>query len=62
MIDVSAYLGHFAFRQIRHNTGAGLVRFMDRFGIDRAVVGSAAAEVANPHNIEATVNAVKQPR
>ena len=43
MIDVSAYLGHFAFRQIRHNTGAGLVRFMDRFGIDRAVVGSAAA-------------------
>jgi uncharacterized protein len=43
MIDVSAYLGHFAFRQIRHNTGTGLVQYMDRFGIQRAVVGSAAA-------------------
>ena len=43
MIDVHAYLGHFAFRQLRHNTGAGLVRLMDRFGIDRAVVASAAA-------------------
>ncbi|MBI4875118.1 MAG: amidohydrolase family protein [Acidobacteria bacterium] len=43
MIDVNAYLGHFAFRQLRHNTGAGLVRLMDRFGIERAVVSSAAA-------------------
>jgi predicted TIM-barrel fold metal-dependent hydrolase len=43
MIDVSAYLGHFAFRQMRHNTGGGLVRLMDRFGIQRAVVSSAAA-------------------
>lgn len=43
MIDVNAYLGHFAFRQLRHNTGPGLVRFMDRFGIRQAVVASAAA-------------------
>lgn len=43
MIDVNAYLGHFAFRQLRHNTGAGLVKLMDRFGIERAVVSSAAA-------------------
>jgi predicted TIM-barrel fold metal-dependent hydrolase len=43
VIDVSAYLGHFAFRQLRHNTGNGLVRLMDRFGIQRAVVSSAAA-------------------
>lgn len=43
MIDVSAYLGHFAFRQLRHNTGSGLVRLMDRFGIQRAAVSSAAA-------------------
>lgn len=43
MIDVNAYLGHFAFRQLRHNTGAGLVRLMDRFAIRRAVVSSAAA-------------------
>jgi predicted TIM-barrel fold metal-dependent hydrolase len=43
MIDVQAYLGHFAFRQLRHNTAAGLVRLMDRFGIERAVVSSAAS-------------------
>jgi predicted TIM-barrel fold metal-dependent hydrolase len=43
MIDVNAYLGHFAFRQLRHNTGAGLVKLMDRFGVQRAVVSSAAA-------------------
>ena len=43
MFDVSAYLGHFAFRQLRHNTGSGLVRLMDRFGISRAAVSSAAA-------------------
>ena len=43
MIDVNAYLGHFAFRQLRHNTGDSLVRLMDRFGIERSVVSSAAA-------------------
>lgn len=43
MIDVSAYLGHFAFRRLRHNTASGLLRLMDRFGIARAVVSSAAS-------------------
>jgi len=43
MIDVNAYLGHFAFRQLRHNTAAGLLRLMDRQGIERAVVSSAAS-------------------
>ncbi len=43
MIDANAYLGHFAFRQLRHNTGPGLTRLMDRFGIQRAVVSSAAS-------------------
>lgn len=43
MIDVNAYLGHFAFRQLRHNTAEGLLRLMDRKGIERAVVSSAAA-------------------
>lgn len=43
MIDVNAYLGHFAFRQLRHNTAAGLIELMDRAGIERAVVSSAAA-------------------
>jgi uncharacterized protein len=43
MIDVNAYLGHFAFRQLRNNTAAGLLALMDKKGIDRAVVSSAAA-------------------
>jgi predicted TIM-barrel fold metal-dependent hydrolase len=43
MIDVNAYLGHFAFRQLRHNTAEGLMRLMDRSGIERAAVSSAAS-------------------
>ena len=43
MIDVNAYLGHFAFRQLRHNTAPGLLRLMDSRHIERAVVSSAAA-------------------
>jgi hypothetical protein len=43
MIDVSAHLGHFAFRRLRHNTASGLLALMDRKRIDKAVVASAAA-------------------
>jgi predicted TIM-barrel fold metal-dependent hydrolase len=43
MIDVNAYLGAFAFRRLRHNTAAALLRLMDRKRIERAVVSSAAA-------------------
>lgn len=43
MIDVNAYLGHYAFRQLRHNTAEGLLRWMDQKGIERALVSSAAA-------------------
>lgn len=43
MIDVNAYLGHFAFRQLRNNTAAGLLALMDRKRIERAVVSSASA-------------------
>jgi uncharacterized protein len=43
LIDVNAYLGHFAFRQLRHSTSDGLLRLMDRKGIDRAAVSSASA-------------------
>src|SRR5690606_38257892 len=34
---------HFAFRPLRHNTAAALLRLMDAKGIDRAVVSSASA-------------------
>ncbi len=40
IIDVNAYVGHWPFRQLRHNTVSGLLRQMDRNGIDRAVVSS----------------------
>ncbi len=43
LVDVNAYLGHFAFRQLRHNTSRGLLQLMDRKGIERAAVSSASA-------------------
>jgi len=43
MFDVNAYLGPFAFRPLRHNTAEGLLRLMDRKGIERAAVSSAAS-------------------
>jgi uncharacterized protein len=43
IVDVNAYLGHFAFRRLRHNTGDSLLALMDSREIDRAVVSSASA-------------------
>jgi len=43
IVDVNAYLGHFAFRRLRHNTAASLLTLMDAKGIDKAVVSSASA-------------------
>ena len=53
IIDTNAYLGFFAFRQIRHNTAPELLRLMDAKGIDRAPpatapLGDAAAAVGAP--------------
>ena len=43
IIDVNAYLGHFAFRRLRRNTAASLLALMDAKKIDKAVVSSASA-------------------
>ena len=43
IIDMNAYLGHYAFRRLRHNTADSLLRLMDARKIDRAVVSSASA-------------------
>jgi predicted TIM-barrel fold metal-dependent hydrolase len=40
LIDVNTYIGHWPFRQLRHNTAEALVRRMDERGIDLAVVAS----------------------
>jgi hypothetical protein len=39
-IDFHTYIGHWPFRQLRGNTAEGLVAYMERFGIDRAVVAN----------------------
>lgn len=39
-IDFHTYIGHWPFRQLRHNTPQGLIDYMGRFGIDQAVVSS----------------------
>jgi hypothetical protein len=38
--DGNAWLGHFPFRPVPHNTPEGLLRLMDKHGIDKAVVSS----------------------
>jgi predicted TIM-barrel fold metal-dependent hydrolase len=43
IVDVNAYLGHFAFRRLRYNTAASLLALMDSKKIDKAVVSSASA-------------------
>ena len=43
IIDVNAYLGHFAFRRLRYNTAASLLALMEAKKIDKAVVSSAGA-------------------
>jgi predicted TIM-barrel fold metal-dependent hydrolase len=43
IIDVNAYLGHFAFRRLRNNTAESLLKLMDARKIDKAVVSSAGA-------------------
>lgn len=43
MIDCNAYLGPFAFRRLRYQNAAALLRLMDAKGISRALVSSAAA-------------------
>lgn len=43
IIDVNAFLGHYAFRRLRHNRAVELLAIMDHFGITRACVASADA-------------------
>jgi predicted TIM-barrel fold metal-dependent hydrolase len=43
IVDVNAYLGHFAFRRLRYNTAGSLLALMDAKRIDKALVSSAAA-------------------
>ena len=43
LIDTNAYLGHWPFRQLRHNTAPKLLKLMDKKGIEQAWVSSVSA-------------------
>ncbi len=50
LIDINTWVGHWPFRQLRHNTPAALVRRMDKKGIDNAVVANINAVLyRSPH-------------
>jgi predicted TIM-barrel fold metal-dependent hydrolase len=40
LLDANAWLGHYPFRQVPHNTPDGLLGLMDKHQIERAVVSS----------------------
>ncbi len=40
LLDINAYIGHWAFRQLRYNTAETLVQLMDKNNIDKAIVAS----------------------
>ncbi len=40
LLDANAWLGHYPFRAVPDSTADGLLRLMDRHGIERAVVSS----------------------
>ena len=40
LIDANAWLGHYPFRAVPDNTADGLLRLMDRHGMEQAVVSS----------------------
>jgi len=40
IFDGNAFLGEWPFRRLAHNTGEGLLRLMDKTGVDKAAVSS----------------------
>ena len=43
LIDINTWIGHWPFRRLRRATAAGLLKHMDRVGIDTAVVADVSA-------------------
>jgi predicted TIM-barrel fold metal-dependent hydrolase len=51
LIDANAWLGHYPFRAVPDNTPDGLLRLMDRHGIEQAVVSSLhSVFYSDPHS------------
>lgn len=40
LVDLNAYVGHWPFHELQHNTCGGLLKRMDEFGVDLTVVSS----------------------
>lgn len=40
LIDINAYVGHWPFQQLKHNTCAGLLERMNKFGVDISVISN----------------------
>ncbi len=40
LIDINAHIGHWPFKQLKHNTCASLLEQMNRFGVDISVVSN----------------------
>lgn len=40
LIDINAYVGHWPFRRLNHNTCAALIDRMDQFGVDLSVISN----------------------
>ncbi len=40
LIDINAYVGHWPFKQLRHNTCPDLLKVMNRFGVDISVISN----------------------
>ena len=40
LIDINAHLGHWPFKKLRNNTCAGLLKNMNKFGVDLSVISN----------------------
>ncbi|MCE5345513.1 MAG: hypothetical protein LLG13_04380 [Bacteroidales bacterium] len=40
LIDINAYVGHWPFKQLKHNTCATMLENMDRFGVELSVISN----------------------
>ena len=40
LLDINAYVGHWPFKQLQHNTCSNLLDRMNRFGVDVSVISN----------------------
>ena len=40
LLDINAYVGHWPFKQLKHNTCAALLERMNKFGVDASIISN----------------------